>query len=108
MALAVYVPFPEDDSNSTNHDLCLKLVVLPFHSPVLCCCEVGCRPMQYNSSAKVVTRSQCLPPAHCWRVLWPDISCTEAREAALASVTDDHSEEAGYEWKGSAESVRAF
>ncbi|GAA6101360.1 calcium channel, voltage-dependent, L type, alpha 1D subunit, a isoform X1 [Tachysurus ichikawai] len=22
MALAVYIPFPEDDSNSTNHDLC--------------------------------------------------------------------------------------
>lgn len=21
MALAVYIPFPEDDSNSTNHDL---------------------------------------------------------------------------------------
>lgn len=25
MALAVYVPFPEDDSNSTNHDLVSSL-----------------------------------------------------------------------------------
>lgn len=25
MALAVYVPFPEDDSNSTNHDLVSRL-----------------------------------------------------------------------------------
>uniref|UniRef100_A0AAV2M7L9 Uncharacterized protein n=1 Tax=Knipowitschia caucasica TaxID=637954 RepID=A0AAV2M7L9_KNICA len=53
MALAVYVPFPEDDSNSTNHDL----------------------------SAKVVTRSQGLLSARCGRVLWTDISCTQAAEA---------------------------
>lgn len=25
MALAVYVPFPEDDSNSTNHDLVSRM-----------------------------------------------------------------------------------
>lgn len=33
MALAVYVPFPEDDSNSTNHDLVSRLPVrLSLHS----------------------------------------------------------------------------
>ncbi|XP_042618874.1 voltage-dependent L-type calcium channel subunit alpha-1D-like [Cyprinus carpio] len=25
VALAVYIPFPEDDSNSTNHDLCCRI-----------------------------------------------------------------------------------
>lgn len=28
MALAVYVPFPEDDSNSTNHDLVSSVYML--------------------------------------------------------------------------------
>lgn len=28
MALAVYIPFPEDDSNSTNHDLVSSLYLL--------------------------------------------------------------------------------
>lgn len=32
MALAVYVPFPEDDSNSTNHDLVSPLPFLCFVS----------------------------------------------------------------------------
>lgn len=32
MALAVYVPFPEDDSNSTNHDLVSSRSVPVLHS----------------------------------------------------------------------------
>ncbi|KAF7660768.1 hypothetical protein LDENG_00275950 [Lucifuga dentata] len=34
MALAVYVPFPEDDSNSTNHDLVSNLHITTFHSSI--------------------------------------------------------------------------
>lgn len=34
MALAVYVPFPEDDSNSTNHDLVSRLLWFSFVPPV--------------------------------------------------------------------------
>lgn len=34
MALAVYVPFPEDDSNSTNHDLVSVYVII--HSLIVC------------------------------------------------------------------------
>lgn len=34
MALAVYVPFPEDDSNSTNHDLVSNLHVIVTLSPI--------------------------------------------------------------------------
>lgn len=30
MALAVYVPFPEDDSNSTNHDLVSWLYIISY------------------------------------------------------------------------------
>lgn len=34
MALAVYVPFPEDDSNSINHDLVSRLLCFSFVPPV--------------------------------------------------------------------------
>lgn len=36
MALAVYVPFPEDDSNSTNHDLVSSLYQLYCSNAVTC------------------------------------------------------------------------
>lgn len=38
MALAVYVPFPEDDSNSTNHDLVSRLYTSLIYCMCWCCC----------------------------------------------------------------------
>lgn len=56
VALAVYIPFPEDDSNSTNHDLVstaapglshtsppsFHFTVVPSHRKLLCCISGRC------------------------------------------------------------------